>query len=650
MKAYWFVLGMVGCAGGGPDGVADGKATEATEATELTEGTDPECESGDAVCAGGSLQTCGGDGTFGAPVDCGLPGCNVDGDACNDCVPDDVVCDGDDRVVCGSDGQVASTLPCVISCVDADGVGGVAAVCESPCVNNEDCDDENACTADSCSPDPLSGELTCLWIADPDAKPDDGLGCTVDSCQGTVAVHLPDAAACNDSVACTDDSCVPGAIGADDDGCVHVAVDATCDDGVACTAESCDPDAGCVVVKDDGACGDGVGCTVDRCDPDGPGAGLDGCAHDPDHEACDDGASCSDEACDPDGTGADSLTGCVVTPVASRCDDGASCSADSCDPEANPTATGCESVPDHGLCGDGIDCTTDSCAPASSSLASGCVSTGVDGACADPYDCTVDVCDPDEGCLNDEDDELCGDDEVCFEGCHGAPVITSVFPTEILASEPAELTIEGSGFEAGTVVELGGEAVGCDLSGAPGTIVCALPAGGDAGPLALKLVNPGGLSATPTPGLSRWTLAEGAGQVGFCNVQFPKDAVTVGPGEAVSTYGQVYVSGETDVFTQRVLEIDARVGWSVADPAGDDLDPSASNSWSWASAGASPDYNYALNNDEVAADLSYASVGVRRFAYRFSRDGGLSWTLCDTDDGNGGFDAAATGEIEVVSP
>jgi hypothetical protein len=82
------------------------------------------------------------------------------------------------------------------------------------------CDDDNACTADSCDP---------------------ATGC----------VHTP--ISCDDGNVCTTDSCDPAT------GCVHTPI--SCDAGDVCTADSCDPASGCVHTPI-------PGCVV--CDPSSP--------------------------------------------------------------------------------------------------------------------------------------------------------------------------------------------------------------------------------------------------------------------------------------------------------------------------------------------------------------------------------------------
>ena len=161
----------------------------------------------------------------------------TDGDQCGDgwCHPG-VVLDCTDDNPC-TDDLCNLQAGCVHelnadSCEDGDfcTVGDVCAagVCEPGEVLN--CDDENPCTDDSCTP---------------------GLGC----------VHTSNAEACDDGTVCTDgDVCADGA-------CVPGgALD--CADENSCTEDSCDAEQGCLHVEmaDDTVCADdGNSCTTDVC-------------------------------------------------------------------------------------------------------------------------------------------------------------------------------------------------------------------------------------------------------------------------------------------------------------------------------------------------------------------------------------------------
>lgn len=122
-----------------------------------------------------------------------------------------------------------------------------AGACQSGPTAN--CNDQNQCTEDSC--DPAAG---CKYVNN--TKPcDDGSACTTNdtcsagSCKGGPA---PD---CNDTNACTVDSCDPGK------GCQHVENLSLCDDLNPCTDDICDPAAGCENTPNSSSCDDGDPCT-----------------------------------------------------------------------------------------------------------------------------------------------------------------------------------------------------------------------------------------------------------------------------------------------------------------------------------------------------------------------------------------------------
>ncbi len=151
---------------------------------------------------------------------------------------------------------------------------------------------------------------------------------------------------CDDEVACTVDTCVDGE-------CRHEASDALCGDG-----ERCNPGSGCVpiVCTEDSDCDDGLPCNGEEtCDPGAAGADettgcLDGAP-----PTCDDGFACTEDSCD------DGADGCVHTPLDSACDDSIDCSVDSCDPGSATDPSGCLHIEDDTLCDTGYCRTGGAC-------------------------------------------------------------------------------------------------------------------------------------------------------------------------------------------------------------------------------------------------------------------------------------------------
>lgn len=242
------------------------------------------------------------------------------------------------------------------------------------------CSDGNPCTADRC--DPAAGVCTHV------ASCDDGFACTIDECVGSVCVHTPMDAICDDNNQCTAESCLEGF------GCTIAAVSGSCDDeiwcngtdvclGGACALHSGDPCAGgaeCLNVCNEEVdncrspfgypcTSDGNVCTDDVC------SGVGSCLHVTNSAPCDDGVFCDG----PDfcvngvcsfsvGNPCDPASDCAHTcdEAADRCtadagnactDDGNACTDDYCD-----GLGGCTHAPNSAPCDDGDFCTvTDVC-------------------------------------------------------------------------------------------------------------------------------------------------------------------------------------------------------------------------------------------------------------------------------------------------
>lgn len=203
--------------------------------------------------------------------------------------------------------------------------------------------------------------------------------CTVDSCDTTTGTCRHDLLQCDDGNPCTNDECRSNTEGIG--GCFHLPrPDATpCDDGDGCTLGTSCSSGVCVAgefLPANAPCDDGNPCTVsDACNSSHRCAGtpLGGGA------LCDDRNACTrDDRCV---TGEDGAAVCEGTSL--DCSDGELCTEDRCDP-----ATGqCLHPPVS--CQDGNACTTDTCDPATGL----CRRDNVDGPCEDGRFCTLnEVC------------------------------------------------------------------------------------------------------------------------------------------------------------------------------------------------------------------------------------------------------------------
>ena len=308
-----------------------------------------------------------------------------------------------------------------------------------------DFDDGVACTVDTCDPitgavanvpsdslcsdgNACNGNETCSAVlgceaGGPPADPDDGIACTIDSCDPETGdpIHQPNDALCADANLCNGAETCDASLGCQAGTPIDV------DDQVPCTNDTCDPQTGLVShAPDDGLCADGnlcngtetcdaslgcqagtpididdrVPCTNDTCDPQ---TGL--VSHAPNDGLCADGNLCNGtETCD-------ASLGCQAgTPI--DIDDRVPCTNDSCDPQSGLVSH----APDDGLCADGNLCNGTETCDASLGCQAG---TPVDFDDAIP--CTNDSCDPQTGlAIHQPDDALCADADLC----NGAEICT----------------------------------------------------------------------------------------------------------------------------------------------------------------------------------------------------------------------------------
>jgi hypothetical protein len=107
--------------------------------------------------------------------------------------------------------------------------------CTNECNQDSDCNDNNACTVDTCA---VSTLRFCQFTPKSCGGPDP---CTEYFCTDPVAgcqSRPQPSTFCDDNNPCTADTCVPF------QGCVHTPI--SCNDGQSCTTDSCDPNVGCV--------------------------------------------------------------------------------------------------------------------------------------------------------------------------------------------------------------------------------------------------------------------------------------------------------------------------------------------------------------------------------------------------------------------
>jgi hypothetical protein len=369
----------------------------------------------------------------------------VDGATTSQCVAEAGVCPCTDKSA-----QLGLSTPCSVEnefgycaghrvCTmeglsDCDALVPAVEICngvDDDCNGKADegtCDDDIACTLDTCAPD-----TGCLHEPLENGECADGNPCTVaDHC--VAGECIGSTVICDDSNPCTDDSCNA------EGGCFFTPNNEGCDDNNPCTTGDhceaticsgfdiecgCQSDADCAPLDNGDVC-DGVlycdtaslpyqcavlpdseiecpaevgidaTCLAPACD------GQSGeCSLVPDHEqlACNDGDACTiGETCNG---------GVCGSGASLNCNDGNLCTDDLCDGES-----GCIYVNNVASCQDGSVCTVnDICAE-------GSCQPGQVLACDDLNPCTDDGCDQDTGCQFEAKDGECSDLNPCTVGDH----------------------------------------------------------------------------------------------------------------------------------------------------------------------------------------------------------------------------------------
>ena len=309
----------------------------------------------------------------------------------------------------------------------------------STCDYDEQCDDDNECTTDSCHPTIhicVNLPVTDTTVCDDEDPCTDSDACLAGVCVGNT---MADGTDCDDGNVCTSGTtCTSGACtGGSATDCTHL--DEDCKTGTCnavtgeCEALSSNEGGLCTAnCISEGACYDGecvavttVDCThldddcnAGVCDPD---TGL--CTTEPANEGfgCDDGLLCTEF---------DACSGGVCAGTAIDC----SAYADDCNAAACNDETGvCETtvINEGGPCEDGDLCTEDETCSAGV-----CSGTAVDCSHLDD-DCVEGTCNPSDGTcetnpinqgLPCSDDDLCTENDLCQSGsCIGEAVDCTAF-------------------------------------------------------------------------------------------------------------------------------------------------------------------------------------------------------------------------------
>jgi hypothetical protein len=191
-----------------------------------------------------SIPTCGGDVDYTIVGSAADLGCGNGNQSVNPSFTDTAQCDY--RPAAGS--------PALTAGPTGGRIGWLGFPSATACSVDANCNDNNACTIDSCSAGvcdfrPIAGCRTCTTNADCS----DANACTNDTCGALGTCQASTPTSCDDANACTTDSCDAQL------GCQHTS--ASCDDANPCTDDSCSGGS-CVHANNTAPCSDGSLCTT----------------------------------------------------------------------------------------------------------------------------------------------------------------------------------------------------------------------------------------------------------------------------------------------------------------------------------------------------------------------------------------------------
>lgn len=288
------------------------------------------------------------------------------------------------------------------------------------CVTAADCDDQNACTTETCVAGVChrSTAAACTPCDSPEDC-DDGDACTRETCAGGICggsrlsgcMPCAVAAACDDRDACTVERCDAGVCAHDTmDGCVSCATAGDCNDGNGCTDDACmegrcrfEPMPGCLTCRTAADCDDRNACTTERCDDGVCGeVAIADCTPCIVNADCNDGSACTTDTCERGACNHAFEQDCVPCTAPSHCDDRNACTTDTCADgvcahEAVPECVACTTAAD---CRDDDACTNEGC------VAGVCRTLHLFD-CARPAEVCGDCVDNDDDGLTDFEDPAC---------------------------------------------------------------------------------------------------------------------------------------------------------------------------------------------------------------------------------------------------
>jgi hypothetical protein len=167
--------------------------------------------------------------------------------------------------------------------------------------------------------------------------------------------------------------------------------------------------------------------------------------------------------------------------------------------------------------------------------------------------------------------------------------------------------------------------------------------------------NPRNTASTAMPCAPAQNESGVALEADFCSTRFPL-TLNVAAGASQTVYGRIYEAGTTTLGVNPPAGVTAELGYGPTT-----ANPEYEWGWIWANAthnaqcvDANPVGSQSLcgNDDEFQATFTAPAAGAYRYAFRFSLDGGASWTYCDeaAGDGGAGSNGVLTFDLSRLAP
>ncbi len=218
--------------------------------------------------------------------------------------------------------------------------------------------------------------------------------------------------------------------------------------------------------------------------------------------------------------------------------------------------------------------------------------------------------------------------------------IISIQPTQGPVQGGTRVTISGKGFVEGSSVSFGANDSTDEQFLSSYQLQATTPASAAPGAVTVVVRTPGGKTATLPNGFSY--VDSETPTIGWCILQSPSSTSSRKSEFTEDIYGRAFVK-DCSEGDRACGQLVAQLGFGLQG-----IDPSVNPSqWSWMDAAYNPGHTDD-DNDEFQAKILTQDEGAFSYTYRFSVDEGGSWTYCDLDGTDNGFQPDMLGQLTVT--